>query len=89
MTTVTFVGYIRKIAGVRQQYVAAPDVKGLLEKLSELYGTKWRRMVFDGHGLVNGITIMVNGTSIHRLKGLATELHSGDEVIFLPQFEGG
>jgi|YNPBryantNP2012_1023418.scaffolds.fasta_scaffold151397_1 molybdopterin converting factor small subunit len=87
--TVTFLGYIGRIAGIRRRRLVAADVKGLLETLADQYGDPWRSTVFDGTGLLNGVAILVNGTSIERLKGLATELTPGDEIVVLPQFEGG
>jgi MoaD family protein len=87
--TVTFLGYISRIAGIRQQALDASTVENLLDTLLRIHGTPWREHVFDGHSLVNGVVVMVNGTNVSRLRGLSTRLSSGDEVVLLPQFEGG
>ena len=87
--TVAFFGFISKIAGRRHQRLSASTVKDLLETLLHVHGTAWREHVFDGRGLVNGVVVMVNGTNVVRLQGLSTALSSGDEVVLLPQFEGG
>lgn len=87
--TVTFLGFISRIAGTRQQRITASTVKDLLENLLNIHGTPWQEHVFDGKGLVNGVVIMVNGTNVGRIQGLSTTLSPGDEVILLPQFEGG
>jgi len=86
---VSFLGYISKIAGRREQRVTASSVRDLLGSLLRVHGTAWREQVFDGHGLVNGVVVMVNGTNVSRLQGLSTRLSPGDEVLLLPQFEGG
>ncbi len=87
--TVTFLGYIGSITGVRKRRHTAVTVKDLLNELLQEHGEAWQERVFDGKGLVNGVVVMVNGTNVGRGQGLSTRLSKGDDVIFLPQFEGG
>ncbi|MEW6440169.1 MAG: MoaD/ThiS family protein [bacterium] len=86
---VTFLGSISRITGVRKKGATAASVRELLEGLLQEHGRDWRDQVFDGQNLVDGVSVVVNGTNVGRIQGLSTPLSSGDEIVLLPLFEGG
>jgi MoaD family protein len=87
--TVGFLGAIRRITGVKEQRVEASTVGSLLSSLLGLYGDSWKERVFDGEDLVSGVTVMVNGVNIHRIRGVSTPLSPQDRIDIFPMFEGG
>lgn len=87
--TVTFLGAIRTITGVRTQTASASNVRELLEDLLKRHGQDWREQVFDGTDLVHGVTVVVNGMNVGTVQGLSTPLQPGDQIVLLPPFEGG
>jgi MoaD family protein len=87
--TVGFLGAIRRITGVNEQHVEAPTVGSLLSSLLGLYGDSWREQVFDGEEIIPGVTVMVNGVNIHRIRGVSTPLSPQDRIDIFPMFEGG
>jgi MoaD family protein len=87
--TVSFLGAIRTITGVRQQPVSDPTVRRMMESLMDRYGEPWRERIFDGRGLSPDVVVMVNGLNIQEIKGLSTPLSAGDRVDIFPMFEGG
>lgn len=87
--TVTFLGAIGKITGVRTQAASASSVRELLDELLKRHGQDWREQVFDGTDLAHGVTVVVNGMNVGRIQGLSTPLQPGDQIVLLPPFEGG
>ena len=86
---VNFLGAIREITGTRRQAVGASSVRDLLSLLLGEYGPRWEEQVFDGKVLAAGVVVMVNGTNVDSLRGLATPLSPGDRIDLLSMFEGG
>lgn len=66
------------------------DVGGLLARLSEDLGKRFREEVLDEHGAPKRmIKIFVNGRDIDFLDGLSTRLKNEDEVALIPPVAGG
>ena len=67
------------------------DVKRLLEKLSEIHGERFTKLVLDpDEGKVAaGVKVLVNGRDIEFLEGLRTRLRDGDVVALIPPVAGG
>mgnify|MGYP000339064409 FL=1 len=87
--TVTFLGAIGRITGVRTQTASASNVRELLEELLRRHGQEWREQVFDGTDLAHGVTVVVNGLNVGTVQGLSTPLQPGDQIVLFPPFEGG
>ena len=87
--TVSFLGAVRQITGVREQAFTAPTVEALLTSLLRTYGDSWKERVFDGKDLIAGVVVMVNGINIHQIQGYSTPLSMGDRIDIFPVFEGG
>jgi len=87
--TVSFMGAIRTITGVREEPVSHENIREVMEALMVRYGKPWRERVFDGQGLSSGVTVLVNGLNIQEIQGLSTPLSSGDRIDIFPMFEGG
>jgi MoaD family protein len=85
-----FFAYFRDLFGGRERDLAVEagasvgDVLGLLCDTSER-----RREVFAGEGLKPHIVVMVNGTPVGSLQGLATRLAPGDTLAVFPLMGGG
>jgi len=87
--TVSFLGGIREITGVREKKLAAPTVEALLASLLRIYGDSWKEQVFDGKDLIAGVIVTVNGINIHQIQGFSTTLGAQDRIDIFPMFEGG
>jgi molybdopterin synthase sulfur carrier subunit len=48
-----------------------------------------RKEIFDGNSLKPAIVVMRNGTHIHSLNGLMTEMNDGDTLALFPLMGGG
>ena len=90
MIQVEFFATIRELTGEKETTIEkVSSVEDLLIILSERYGTPLREKIFDGDGLSDGITILVNGMHIASTGGLKTRLSDGDEVAVFPIVGGG
>ena len=45
--------------------------------------------IFDGNTLKSTVVVMRNGTHVHSLKGLKTEMNDGDTIALFPLIGGG
>jgi len=87
---VKFFAYFRDLFGGRERDLAVAagaavgDALGLLCDTPDL-----RREIFAGDDLKPHIVVMVNGTPIGSLEGLATPLSPGDTLAVFPLMGGG
>ena len=81
----------RDLTGEMSRAIDDPpgDVAGLLELLSERYGTAFRRAVFEDDDLSPFLILLVNGRNVRISGALATPLHADDNVAVFPMVAGG
>jgi sulfur-carrier protein len=85
---------IRQALGQRRIEVDLPQgsaVEDLIAYMKKRWGEKLYTHLFDpdsGEVLAH-LRIMVNGQTIHFLRGMNTLLNEGDEVLILPLASGG
>ncbi len=85
-----FFAYFRDLFGGRERALALPDGGTVADALDLLCDTpERRREVFAGGNLKPRIVVMVNGTPIGSLAGLATPLAPGDTIAVFPLMGGG
>lgn len=91
---VKFFAYIRDkdYAGCKETDIdGCDDLRMLGEKLSQRYGTKFRRLYFspDGKEFGDEIIVLVNGRRAEFLQGLDSPLTQEDTVLLFPVVAGG
>lgn len=64
-------------------------LRDALLKLSDIYGEKFRKKIFEGENLSKEAIILVNGRHIAHLQGLDTMLNENDEISIFPVVAGG
>ena len=85
-----FFAYFRDLFGGREREIVLPAGGTVAEALVLLCDTpERRREVFAGEGLKPHLVVMVNGTPIGSLQGLATPLAPGDTLAIFPIMGGG
>jgi MoaD family protein len=85
-----FFAYFRDLFGGRERELALTAGSTVAEALTLLCDTpERRREVFAGDGLKPHLVVMVNGTPIGSLQGLATRLAPGDTLAVFPIMGGG
>ena len=83
---VTYLGKLRKLAGVTKEQVDQPQVSKILKELAGCHGPELRGLLFtngDSSELNGDIEVLVNGRNINFLDGLATTLGEEDRVTIL------
>lgn len=91
---VKYFAYIRSLVrGEKEESISlskGKTLKDLLETLSERYGEKFAKAVFNNEtnreGLSESIIILVNGKSVQNIDH---ELKDGDKVSIMPFLSGG
>jgi MoaD family protein len=85
-----FFADFRGLFGGREREIALAEGGTVAEALAVLCDTPARRReVFAGDGLKPRVVVMVNGTPIGSLQGLATRLAPGDTLAVFPLVGGG
>jgi molybdopterin converting factor small subunit len=85
-----FFAYFRGLFGGRERDLALTAGGTVAEALTLLCDTpERRREVFAGDCLKPHLVVMVNGTPIGSLQGLATRLAPGDTLAVFPIMGGG
>jgi molybdopterin synthase sulfur carrier subunit len=85
---------LKQVFGQRLTEIDLPQgstVEGFLTYMRERWGDRLSTHLFDPHtgAVLPYVRIMVNGQTIHYLKGVETLLNEGDEVLILPLVSGG
>jgi len=76
--------------GEKTAEVEAANLSEVLHKLTERYGEKFAKRIFESPGKVRHfLNFYVNGKNIRHLDGVDTPLSDGDEVSILPAVSGG
>jgi sulfur-carrier protein len=91
--TLKFIGALRRASGKDTIAIACPKSESLLDLVNEVTRELpvLRRNLLDEQleePKPNAL-ILVNGKEISVLKGLATKVKDGDEVVFVPVVHGG
>lgn len=91
---VKFFAYIRdkEYAGCKETMVdGCEDLRQLGNKLSEMYGERFRTLYYspDGTAFGDDIIVLVNGRRAEFLEGLDTRLKEEDTVLLFPVVAGG
>ena len=90
---VKFFAALRDIVGDWSMELSLPEgttVGETLEILTKKYGERFRDYVYDRKGEVQEYLIfLVNGESIHAMKGFKTSLREGDSLVIMPPIGGG
>jgi len=87
---INFFANIRDITKTKSTEIEyCGTLREALLKLSEMYGEKLRKEIFDGDNISNRVIILVNGRHIAHLQGLDTVLHEQDGISIFPVVAGG
>lgn len=87
---VKFFAYLRDYTKTKEIEVKnCETVRELLKRLSEIYGGKFAKEVFEGENLSSRIIVLVNGRNIVHLENLDTKLKDEDEISLFPVVAGG
>ncbi len=88
---IRFFASIRGITGENEIDWGEPTATlgELLIRLSDRYGSEFRRWVFEGDALGESVLVLVNGADVRHQGGLDTPLKSADVVAILPMMAGG
>jgi MoaD family protein len=88
---VRFFASLREITQDKEiQWDQCPSTLGeLLRRLSERYGPRFQRWVFDGEDLGNSVLVVINGRDARHCAGLETRLAPADVISILPMMAGG
>lgn len=92
-TKVRFFVRLQEITGEKEVDLKTrkgETVENVLERLSKRYGREFRRYIYaDNQQIANHLQILVNGTNITNLQGLATKLEEGAQLDLVPLVAGG
>lgn len=94
MVKVQYLGFIKNLINRSQDELELEDgapLSELLNKIVGIYGTPFRKEVYE-KGLSDvktGFVVTVNGILIGQLRGVDTQLNSGDNVILMSLMSGG
>ena len=88
---VRFFTMLRELAGVAQIEVHCDTIAGMIEKITEKYGSIFRDTLLDkGSGQIKSLyCVLVNGARLDLPEGLNQELKDGDVIAILPPVGGG
>ena len=88
---VKFLSLIRELAGREKVQLQANNLEELIGKLSEKYGKKFEKRIWDAETkkLNDDIVILVNGKNLILLDGIKTILKEEDVVVIFPMAGGG
>lgn len=91
---VEYLGFIKNMLNKRvEEFEISKEtsLQDLLGKLSNLYGTSFKKEVFEpGQKDVKmGFVVTVNGVLMGQLDGVETRLRHGDHVILMSLMSGG
>jgi MoaD family protein len=90
---ITFLSILSDIIGKREMSFKIGEnssVKDLLESLKKDLGYNFETNFFESdNSLKKYIIIALNGKDIRQEENLATKMHNGDNVSFLPAIAGG
>ena len=90
---VKFFTSLREITGKKVDTIQMQDaitVNELVKMLSEKYGKKFRKYIYDKDGVTQEfLSFLVNGKNINNMQGFDTKLGDQDVIAILPPVGGG
>lgn len=91
---VEFWGVLANKAGKLKETVvlerADMDLKVVVEKICQVYGPDFRSLILDDSGELNsGLTILVDGKPVRKVKDFTQNLNSGSRIVFTYPLMGG
>lgn len=91
---VEYLGFIRNMLNKRVEEFELSEktlLRELLSKLSNLYGTPFKKEIFESgqKDVKTGFVVTVNGVLMGQLDGVETRLKHGDHVILMSLMSGG
>jgi len=91
---VEYLGFIKNMLNKRVEKFELnkeTSLQDLLGKLSNLYGTPFKKEVFEPgqKDVKTGFVVTVNGVLMGQLDGVETTLKDGDHVILMSLMSGG
>lgn len=92
--TIEYLGFIRNMLSKRTDELELREgtrLSELLSKLSERYGEDFKKQVYEPgqKDIKYGFVVTVNGVLMDQLRGVETQLKSGDHVILMSLMSGG
>lgn len=92
--TIEYLGFIRNMLSKQTEELELHEgarLKELLSKLSERYGTDFKRQVYESgqKDVKYGFVVTVNGILMDQLRGVETQLKSADHIILMSLMSGG
>jgi molybdopterin synthase sulfur carrier subunit len=87
---IKFFAYFRELFQGKERDVELEQGTTVGELLTLLcHSNEQRKEIFDGNSLKSAVVVMRNGTHVHSLKGLKTEMNDGDTIALFPLIGGG
>jgi len=91
---VEYLGFIKNMLNKRVEEFELSEstsLQELLGKLSNLYGTSFKKEIFEPgqKDVKTGFVVTVNGVLMGQLSGVNTRLKNGDHVILMSLMSGG
>ena len=91
---VEYLGMIKNLLNKRVEeleLLEGTTLQELLSKLSNLYGTPFKKEVFEPgqKDVKTGFVVTVNGVLMGQLQGVETVLKNGDHIIVMSLMSGG
>jgi MoaD family protein len=91
---VEYLGMIKNLLNKRVEELELTEsttLQELLSKLSNLYGTPFKKEVFEPgqKDVKTGLVVTVNGVLMGQLQGVETVLKNGDNIIVMSLMSGG
>jgi molybdopterin converting factor small subunit len=91
---VEYLGFIMNMLNKRAEELELSEgttLQGLLDRLSSLYGSAFKKEVFEPgqEDVKTGFVVTVNGVLMGQLKGVETRLKNDDRIILMSLMSGG
>jgi molybdopterin converting factor small subunit len=85
---------LKQALGQKITEVELPDesiLEDLFLHMKQRWGDKLHIHLFDPDSgqVLHHLRILINGRTVHLLRGMKTKLNEGDEVVILPLISGG
>jgi molybdopterin synthase sulfur carrier subunit len=87
---IKFFAYFRELFQGKERNIELKKGTTIMELLTLLcHSEEQQKEIFDGNALKSTVVVMRNGTNVHSLNGLKTEVNEGDTIALFPLIGGG